>query len=224
MSLVVYNADKTQPFSQWQIVEVTFPSTPNTDVLVTHNMSPDNPEDIGYLVLRCSAPVYSISHDMSGTRRPWVNGLIALRSSVPSTQATILLFVTTTGFAHQLGQSGLSDGYWTDYTPTLAASAGSATLNTLTTCKYTVVGKTMFVDYYMTITLSGTPVWVSINLPVNTPANHASGPLIDSNGPAGMTRTVIGDAHLYLYRSTSGTINWPTGSNIITGSVAFPIN
>lgn len=88
----VTNADKTQPFSQWTFVDVIFPETSNTDMVVPHTLTPLSPEQVGYMVVR-SAQAGSIYHDTSGTRKAWQNGYIVLRSSVANARVRLLLFV-----------------------------------------------------------------------------------------------------------------------------------
>lgn len=88
----VYNPGKTQPFAQWQLVDITFSATADTDTPVEHNLTPPTPEHVNYLVMRtdCAGVVY---HDTTYNRTAWRSGVIQLRNSVASARATLLLWV-----------------------------------------------------------------------------------------------------------------------------------
>lgn len=89
---VVTNSDRLQPWSQWQIVDVTFNATANADTSVLHDLSPVDPEAINYIVLR-KGQAADVYHDTSGTRKKWGQGYILLRSNVASAKVTLLLTV-----------------------------------------------------------------------------------------------------------------------------------
>jgi len=74
---------------------VTFPSTAYTDVLISHELNPYDPENIDYLVLKSTRPC-NVYHDYSSTRTAWTKGLIRLRSDTPSVQCDILLMIRDT--------------------------------------------------------------------------------------------------------------------------------
>lgn len=82
---------KGSPFSQYQRVTVTFPSTPNTDLVVNHKLSNvANPESIEYHPTKLSAAGI-VYNDQSASRKPWTTSYIVLRSNVASLQATLVL-------------------------------------------------------------------------------------------------------------------------------------
>ena len=83
--------DRTVPIYGWEYVTVTFPSSPNTDYVVSHTLEPIDPEDVDYEVVRrdSAAIVYN---DQSGTRRAWKSGYVVLRCNVAS--ATVDLRLT----------------------------------------------------------------------------------------------------------------------------------
>jgi hypothetical protein len=83
------------PFSQYQVVEVTFPTSVGQDVTIRHSLSTVDPDDIRYTILRQDRAA-SVYNDQSSTRKPWTNGYIHLRASVASLKATILLTVLRT--------------------------------------------------------------------------------------------------------------------------------
>jgi len=86
------NAALDQPLGQWEELDVTFPSAANTDLQIRHHLVPTYPEGVNYIAVRKdrAADVY---HDTSGTRKPWGNGYMFLRSSVASARVTLLLYV-----------------------------------------------------------------------------------------------------------------------------------
>lgn len=90
---MVKNPDRTQPFAQWQEVDVTFPETADTDCVVQHSLTPSNPEHVNYAVVRKSQAI-DVYHDTSGTRKPWTPGVILLRSPVANATVTLLLWVS----------------------------------------------------------------------------------------------------------------------------------
>lgn len=89
---VVYNSDKTQPTAQWHYVDVVFPTTPNTDLAIRHNLAPLDPEHINYMIVRRDRPG-NVYHDISGNRTPWRDSYIFLRSDVPDLRVRLLLMV-----------------------------------------------------------------------------------------------------------------------------------
>lgn len=86
------NPDLKQPFAQWEVVDVTFPSAANTDLLVAHSLQPPSPEHVYYWPIR-NAQAARVYHDVSGSRKPWQASYIWLRSDVASAKMTLLLFV-----------------------------------------------------------------------------------------------------------------------------------
>ena len=82
------------PVRDYRYVEVTFTSA-NTDQDVVHTLTPVNPENINYLVVRKDRAC-DIYHDQSGTRRVWGTNYIVLKSSVASATVTLLLTIPRT--------------------------------------------------------------------------------------------------------------------------------
>lgn len=81
---------QAEAIAKWQYVNVVFANA-NTDQDIAHALAPTNPETVRYEVIRQSANAV-IFQDLSVTRKPWSNGVIRLRASVP-TAARILLFL-----------------------------------------------------------------------------------------------------------------------------------
>lgn len=82
------------PAAAFEFVDVTF-TTANIDHDVLHGLTPPNPEDVEYIVLRADRAT-SIYHDQTGTRRPWGHGYIILRSSTANAVVKVLLMVKRT--------------------------------------------------------------------------------------------------------------------------------
>lgn len=89
----VFNADKKQPFAQWEEVDVTFPSSANTDIEVPHTLMPTDPEAINYIVLRKDR-AGDVYHNTAYNRKPWQSTYILLRCTVASAQMKLLLYVS----------------------------------------------------------------------------------------------------------------------------------
>ncbi len=91
----VSNSDRSQPWAQWETVDVTFSSTADGDTAIQHTLNPPTPEHVNYIVLR-NGQATSIYHDTSGTRKTWGPGNIILRASTASAKVTLLLTVDHT--------------------------------------------------------------------------------------------------------------------------------
>lgn len=89
----VSNDDRLQPWAQWEVVDVTFSPTANGDTTVTHTLSPPTPEHVNYFPIR-KAQAADVYHDATGTRKPWGDGFIVLRSPVANAKVTFLLTVS----------------------------------------------------------------------------------------------------------------------------------
>ena len=74
---------KSVPFTQYQYLTVTFPSTyvADADYHIPHTLSPADPDAVDYEVVRSSAACI-LYNDQSGTRQPWGSGYIILRSNL----------------------------------------------------------------------------------------------------------------------------------------------
>jgi hypothetical protein len=73
--------NKRDPFVNWQMVDVQFPDTPNTDFLIPHNLRVANPYDIHYKVVKAFTPgdIYE-SDDVDAKK--WTPDYIVLRSDM----------------------------------------------------------------------------------------------------------------------------------------------
>jgi hypothetical protein len=75
------------PSRGWQIVVVTFPATPDSDVVIPHSLTVDTPEAVNYQVLQTNVP-QAIYHAPTST---WTHSEIRLRSTTGNGQAVVLL-------------------------------------------------------------------------------------------------------------------------------------
>lgn len=80
------------PYAKWQRVDVTCPSSANTDFIVRHQLRVEDPENIEYAIKYKDRAV-DIYQDMSITRRAWGDGFIVLRATVANAKVTLLLTV-----------------------------------------------------------------------------------------------------------------------------------
>lgn len=81
----------TQPFAQYQVVDVIFTEA-HVDTDIPHTLQPPSAELVGYQVMRQSQPA-QIYHDVSATRKPWADGVIRLRSNVAGAHVRLMLAV-----------------------------------------------------------------------------------------------------------------------------------
>lgn len=84
--------------AQFEYKDVNFNASANNDTIIPHSLTPATPEDVDYEVVRwnfasapATAPVAYV--DTSGSRRPWGQGYIVLRSNVANATATIRMSV-----------------------------------------------------------------------------------------------------------------------------------
>jgi hypothetical protein len=78
------------PFRKWDIRQVTFPDTPNTDLDLFHDLQPQADERVAYMVLQASAPTI-VYHDRTPDRFPWSSNICRLRASTATVSVTLLL-------------------------------------------------------------------------------------------------------------------------------------
>lgn len=86
------------PDGQWQIVDVSFTAA-NADVQIAHTLSPADPADVEYSVIRLNAAAV-VYEDQSASRQHWADGFIVLRASAIC-KARLLLRVLKTPITPQ---------------------------------------------------------------------------------------------------------------------------
>lgn len=87
------NIDSTQPFANWEELDVTFGPVANADTVIAHTLAPIDPEAVNYLPVRKSKSC-DIYHDVSASRKKWAQTYIVLRSTVANAQVKLLLYVS----------------------------------------------------------------------------------------------------------------------------------
>jgi hypothetical protein len=87
--------EQVSPITAFQILTVTFPSTPNLDHPIAHTLTPTNPELVDYEIIRKDR-AGDVYHDQSGTRQAWGSGYVILRCNVASAVMDIRLSLRRT--------------------------------------------------------------------------------------------------------------------------------
>jgi len=80
------------PTRQWQVLTVTFPSTPNTDLDIAHTLTPSDSNQVGYAVIQTPTPLL-VYHQHLTPSDSWPSGLVRLRCTQASAQVVLLLYV-----------------------------------------------------------------------------------------------------------------------------------
>lgn len=80
-------------FKEYQFVDVAFPDA-DTPVRVSHNLKVDEPEDLGYILVRAQGQSILYDAQLAGIwTHDWSPTSITLSSSYGPCDVTILLFV-----------------------------------------------------------------------------------------------------------------------------------
>lgn len=87
----VTNPDLHQPYAAWQEVDVVFPATANTDLVIPHSLDPDQVDAVRYYPVRKDR-VADVYHDTTVTRKVWHSNYILLRSNIASAKMTLFLY------------------------------------------------------------------------------------------------------------------------------------
>lgn len=80
------------PYGQYEEVNVTFPATAGTDLIVRHSLKPYTPEHIDYEIVRQNQPAI-VYQDGAATRTPWQDGYIVVRCNMANAKVTLRLSV-----------------------------------------------------------------------------------------------------------------------------------
>jgi hypothetical protein len=174
--------------------------------------------------LTAIAAGWNVEHNPDGTHKASVTAGLPTAHHTTHEHGGSDEVAFTTGIIER-GRS-VAMGEWTNFTPTLTASAGTVTINANVTCRYTLIGKTMILTFYLVITLSATPISLTLTLPGGvTAANATVNAMLDITGTALLFQTPsTGATTALLYRNGSGGSGvWPTGGNTIGGTITFPI-
>lgn len=167
---------RRSPFGQWSLVEVTFPPTAGVEADIPHTLTPPDPDQVGWIVVRSSGPGV-ITRTYTTDWRP---GVIRLRSTQPSHAATLLLFVPTVSFTLPANDaSGVPDGDRINYTPTVTSNDGSTPSVTSVTAagSYSRNRATLHLEVEADFTVGAvdaTEVYVTLPLPAVAVRNTAT--------------------------------------------------
>jgi hypothetical protein len=142
-----------------------------------------------------------------------------------------LLKVTVGGdtqVARDIYEKGRSTplGSWIDYVPSLSADVGTATLTNDFGSKYTLIGNTMIITFYLGITLSATPTQVFITIPGGFVSGNEfmGGPFSSSGTGRPHIRIVPNSTRIDLIQNILGDAPWLTGLNYVSGTATFQIS
>jgi len=118
-------------------------------------------------------------------------------------------------------------GWWTEFTATFNAEVGTATNVANYQCRYSIVGKTLHINFYVWIDLTATPAWIGLTWSgVPAAAAGYGGSVFAFSGAAvgvGIAETGDGAGYCLLYRDPSHTTGWPAGRYYLRGTLTFPI-
>lgn len=81
-------------YAGFEYIPITFLAA-NSDLDITHHLSPITPEQVDYQVVRKDQPC-DVYNDTSGTRRKWGKGFITLRCDTAGAVVTLLLTIRRT--------------------------------------------------------------------------------------------------------------------------------
>lgn len=117
-------------------------------------------------------------------------------------------------------------GHWTNLAQTasdFAAPGGSITVNTYFNYSYMLSGKTLFLQVYIAVTLTGTPSSVTVKIPVSLVSTTYSSMPIMRSGGVGMAQTTPSGTVVSLYTTIEGG-GWTAGAHTFGVNTHFQIN
>jgi hypothetical protein len=225
------------PFRQWQLVNVQFPTAPNTDIDIAHSLKLSRAENVVYIPLQQSSPT-TIWHNRNAGATPWSNQVIRLRSTVGGAKALILL--ATVPERNLPGLPGPSDaiipGDW-NVPPYSAAfftaptGGWSVTAANVTNTGYVRIGSTLMVSLLIdNTTVTGTPQYLEYALPAGNVVTFRTDSMCqiinNSVAEVGVLSAQAGDTKVRIYRG--GTVlggNWTGGAltNGVRGQIIIPV-
>jgi hypothetical protein len=117
-------------------------------------------------------------------------------------------------------------GHWIDYVATITATAGTVTVNSLATCRYMLVGKTLTVTVYANLTPSATPAAFLVTLPAGFLSAGFNTFAVCSLPPAlgpGVVQSSPGTASLAILRDINSTNTFPATATWVGFTHAFAV-
>jgi hypothetical protein len=88
---VVRVIEEKTPVVDWEIVDVTFGGTPDTDLVIRHHLLPKNPNAVQYTVLRQTTPGVVYENRTPTNYKSWTTEYIVLRSDTAHWSGRLLL-------------------------------------------------------------------------------------------------------------------------------------
>lgn len=114
-------------------------------------------------------------------------------------------------------------GGWINYTPTVNANVGTVTLDNAVTCKYTLIGDTMIISWWLAVTLSAAPTIVNVSMPAGFVCANVTGNAYFNNQGPGVAQGLAGDGNIRLLRDVNAAGAWTGGSQVIGGTISIPL-
>lgn len=107
-------------------------------------------------------------------------------------------------------------GHWIAFTPTLLAAAGTVTA-AVNASVYTLIGKTLFLNYYGQVTPSTPTIMLYFVLPGGlVPATYSASPAVFGDREVGVAQATPGDVSLRIYHDAAGVTNFTAVSQSLS--------
>lgn len=123
-----------------------------------------------------------------------------------------------------LGGRASPIGNWVPITPTLTAQAGTITLVTNLYCSYMIIDKTFYLAFYFSFTLSGTPQFFSITIPLSLSTAGYTLNVAAFNAITCIVQTIPADTKINFYRDITGGPLFPAGTHLVGGVHVFELS
>lgn len=128
----------------------------------------------------------------------------------------------TTGYFER-GRS-VRAGDWTTFTPSFGVTTGTVTLNTTYGSKYTLIGKTCIISFYVAITLSSAAnnaIYMNLPAGITSAATYAAGFFQTNLFAGGMIAIQPSVTYLNCYRDPVAAGLFAAGAQTMAGNIAF---
>lgn len=122
-----------------------------------------------------------------------------------------------------LGGRASAIGNWVPFTPTLTASSGTITLVTNLNCRYMIIDKTFYLAFYFSFTLSSTPQYFSITIPLSLSTIGYTLNVAAFNAIFCIVQTIPTDTKINFYRDVTGGTLFAAGTHLVGGVHVFEI-
>lgn len=132
--------------------------------------------------------------------------------------------------AHVRATTGLYDhgrgtpiGHWIDFSPTLDAPGVGIVLNTNYRCSYALVGKTLWVSFYFSVSIPAPAAAITLVLPAGLIASNYSASALLWGVGTGMIRTDPGSGSFTLNTDVSQTGTFPAAGMFMAGTATVSV-